>query len=478
MANVKFYRGVKDNYRPSGAHADGLYYATDTHEVFMNGVSYGNVADLRLQKATSGAGTQESPYVWKNATTLYWGGHYRFATSGTEGNDGVITGAVTAFEFDTPAAKSGGYLAFDSNGTNLDIASGKIADGDTSTEDHDKLATKGYVDTLSTDLAGALLSVAGNATTTVAGDTLSLTKDANSQIYSGDLTFTKKDSDTPQTIKVQFNAAEFVKDSYLTGVTYYQTEPSGQGAPTVPAGTTFPALYFQFNTSGGASNFWVELNDLVDNYTGSASIDITSHVVSAKVTANGGLQIVADSSANANDGGLAVKTADTSLTTSSAGLAVKTATKKGLETVANTSSQADGGLAVKLEADGGIAFDSTNGGLEIKPKSNSGIEVTNDGVAVKPGAGLQTDSTGVSVKLHETSNTNDSGLTATSADGLIVNTNGTYVTKNNNNIDLATAKIEGYNASATDQTDNNLASKKYVDSQLAAGLVWIEVTGE
>ena len=473
MANVKFYRGLKAKYSysvdggtASGTHVDGLYYATDTHEIFMNGVSYGNVKDLRLQKRSGSA----EPYTWADASTLYWGGHYRFATS--DGN-------AVAFEFDTPTAKSGGYLKVDSNGTNLEIDSTKIADGDAGTTGHDKLATKGYVDDLSTALAGALLSVAGNAKSDPSGDVydvLSLTKDANSQIYSGDLTFTKEGSDDPQTITVQFDAANFVKDSYLTGVTYYQTEPTGQGAPVVPSGTVFPALYFKFETSGGASNFWVSVANLFDDYNGSASIDITNHVINAKVTANGGLQIVANSSANANDGGLAVKTADTSLTTSSAGLAVKTATKKGLETVANTSGQTDGGLAVKLETDGGIAFDSTNGGLEIKPKSNSGIEVTSDGVAVKTGAGLQTDSTGVSVKLHETSSTNDSGLTATSADGLIVNTGGTYVTKSSNNIDLATAKIEGYNASATDQTDNNLASKKYVDSQLTAGLIWNEVS--
>lgn len=453
MAQVKFYRGLKANYLPETTHLNGLYYATDTHEVLMNGVSYGNVKDLRLQKRS---GTEGS-YEWVNATTLYWGGHYRFATS---------DGLVTAFEFDTPAAKSNGYLTFDDNGTDLDINPAKIEDAGSATG-HDKLATKGYVDDQITGLNNAIVSVAGNAQTTTAGDTLSLTKGAgSSQIYSGDLTFTEKGGGT-QTIKVKFDAAEFVKDSYLTDVTYYQTEPTGDDAPAGHAGVSYPALYFEFETSGGASNFWVSLNNLVDNYTGSDTIDITNHVISAKVAANGGLQAVSNE-------GLAVKTADTSLTTSAAGLAVKTATKKGLETVANTSGQTDGGLAVKLEADGGIVFDGTNGGLEIKPKTNSGIEVTSDGVAVKTGAGLQTDANGVSVKLHQTSDTDDSGLTATSADGLTVNTAG-YVTKSNNAVALDTSKIEGYNASASVAADNNLASKKYVDSQLTAGLEWIDV---
>lgn len=451
MAQVKFYRGLEAHYLPETTHLNGLYYATDTHEVLMNGVSYGNVKDLRLQKR-SGA---EGSYDWANATTLYWGGHYRFATS-----DGVL-----AFEFDTPSAKSDGYLTFDSNGTNLDINSAKIEDAGSATG-HDKLATKGYVDDQITGLNNAIVSVAGNARTTADGDTLSLTKgDGVSQIYSGNLTFTEKDGGT-QTITVKFDAAEFVKDSYLTDVNYYQNASSVPGTIDHD-GVTFPALYFQFQTSGGAQNFWVSLNNLVDNYTGGDTIDITNHVISAKVAANGGLQAVTNE-------GLAVKTADTSLTTSAAGLAVKTATNKGLETAANTSDQTDGGLAVKLEADGGIAFDGTNGGLEIKPKTNSGIEVTSDGVAVKTGAGLQTDANGVSVKLHKTSNTDDSGLTATSADGLTVNTAG-YVTKSNNAVALDTSKIEGYNASASVAADNNLASKKYVDSQLTAGLEWIDV---
>lgn len=454
MAQVKFYRGLKANYVAATTHKDGLYYATDTHEVLMNGVSYGNVKDLRLQKR-SGA---EGSYEWANASTLYWGGRYRFATS-----DGVL-----AFEFDTPSAKSDGYLTFDSNGTNLDINSSKIADGDTSTTDHDKLATKGYVDDQITSLNNAIVSVAGNGGASgAAGGTTVTLSNTSGTTYSGKIYFTEKDGGS-QHIDIQFDAAEFVKDSYLTDVTYYQTEPTGEGAPADHAGVSYPALYFEFETSGGASNIWVSLNNLVDNYTGSSdTIDITKRVISAKVAANGGLQAVSNE-------GLAVKTADTSLTTSAAGLAVKTATKKGLETVANTSGQTAEGLAVKLEADGGIVFDETNGGLEIKPKTNSGIEVTSDGVAVKTGAGLQTDANGVSVKLHKTSNTDDSGLTATSADGLTVNTAG-YVTKSNNAVALDTSKIEGYTPTGAATGDNNLASKKYVDSQLATGLEWNEV---
>lgn len=36
-----FFRGVKANYKPSADHRDKLYFATDTHELLVNNVSYG-----------------------------------------------------------------------------------------------------------------------------------------------------------------------------------------------------------------------------------------------------------------------------------------------------------------------------------------------------------------------------------------------------------------------------------------------------
>ena len=41
MANVKFYRGLKSKYSAT-LHADGLYFATDTHELIMNDKTFGN----------------------------------------------------------------------------------------------------------------------------------------------------------------------------------------------------------------------------------------------------------------------------------------------------------------------------------------------------------------------------------------------------------------------------------------------------
>lgn len=55
MAQVNFYRGVRARYSAS-THANGIYFATDTHEILMNTVAYGlSASDLsNLEKAIKG----------------------------------------------------------------------------------------------------------------------------------------------------------------------------------------------------------------------------------------------------------------------------------------------------------------------------------------------------------------------------------------------------------------------------------------
>lgn len=45
MAQVKFFRGNKNAYS-SSAHEHGIYFATDTHEIILNGTPYGCSSDL------------------------------------------------------------------------------------------------------------------------------------------------------------------------------------------------------------------------------------------------------------------------------------------------------------------------------------------------------------------------------------------------------------------------------------------------
>lgn len=60
MANkaIKFYRGLRASYN-SVTHAEGIYFATDTHEILVNGVNYGTdvtkkIQDVKLNESANG----------------------------------------------------------------------------------------------------------------------------------------------------------------------------------------------------------------------------------------------------------------------------------------------------------------------------------------------------------------------------------------------------------------------------------------
>lgn len=56
MNLVKFFRGVKANYQPETTHLDGLYFATDTKELYMNGQAYGDtISSISFTEPASGA---------------------------------------------------------------------------------------------------------------------------------------------------------------------------------------------------------------------------------------------------------------------------------------------------------------------------------------------------------------------------------------------------------------------------------------
>ena len=56
------FSGVKDNYKPAAEHLDKLYFATDTHELLVNGTSYskgfyripGNIEDINTNTNPEG----------------------------------------------------------------------------------------------------------------------------------------------------------------------------------------------------------------------------------------------------------------------------------------------------------------------------------------------------------------------------------------------------------------------------------------
>lgn len=54
MAQIKFVRGIKNNYVPGSTHEDAIFFATDTHELLVNGKVYGlgrAVSDIAYNEA-------------------------------------------------------------------------------------------------------------------------------------------------------------------------------------------------------------------------------------------------------------------------------------------------------------------------------------------------------------------------------------------------------------------------------------------
>lgn len=60
MAQLKFYRGLKANYVAETTHKDGIYFATDTNEILMNGKAYTGALANTLKQAKDYADTKVS----------------------------------------------------------------------------------------------------------------------------------------------------------------------------------------------------------------------------------------------------------------------------------------------------------------------------------------------------------------------------------------------------------------------------------
>lgn len=70
MANnvVKFYRGLGDSYNPV-THADGIYFATDTKKIIMNGAEYGGDSDKKVSDVALNANANGIVITYTDTTS-------------------------------------------------------------------------------------------------------------------------------------------------------------------------------------------------------------------------------------------------------------------------------------------------------------------------------------------------------------------------------------------------------------------------
>lgn len=306
MAQVKFYRGLKANYLPVGTHLDGLYFATDTEELLLNGQVYGNLSSLTV---TAGESTDKIKLSYTTSTadanghktktlSLDYTALTTFLTNGfIVGGNGVEVSYDAATNWTiTAKVDTNGYLTLGSAG--LNINSNKIANGTQGeTGDNAKLATKGYVDTTAASAAnGAFKGVTSS---------VELTKQGTTNEYSGTISFYDNAAGTGtalKTVAVSFDASDFVKDGILSEVKFFVNAAAATAAgKSVPEGTVFPCLLFTFNTDASKDDIWVPVADLVDTYTAGDGLNLSdSGVFSVKPKT--GDYIAADANGVALDG--------------------------------------------------------------------------------------------------------------------------------------------------------------------------------
>lgn len=297
MAQVKFYRGLKANYLPETTHLNGLYFATDTEELLLNGQVYGNLSSLAV---TAGESTDKIKLSYTTSTadanghktktlSLDYTALTTFLTNGfIVGGNGIEVSYADATKWTiTAKVDTNGYLTLGSAG--LNINPNKIANGTPGeTGDNAKLATKGYVDATAASAAnGAFKGVTSS---------VELTKQDDTNTYSGTISFYDNAAgtgDAVKTVAVSFNASDFVKDGILDNVLFIGDKAAATAAGKTAPGSDYPYLLFTFVVGQDANkeDTWVSVKNLVDTYTAGNGLDLSNRAFSVKAKTNGGITV-------------------------------------------------------------------------------------------------------------------------------------------------------------------------------------------
>ena len=188
MAQVKFYRGLREKYN-AGSHADGVYFATDTAEILLNDISYGL-----------------SDKVITNITYDKTSGKLTFVTNGAETPDVEIT-------IPEATAENPGLMSSEDKDLLNKVLAGM--DGDKSIKDQITEAVnaaKGTIDAytvngqaISTNpvLAGNDLKVSDNGYVKQSGEEAAITADDTIDVALGKL---EQKADNNKTALEEFKA--------------------------------------------------------------------------------------------------------------------------------------------------------------------------------------------------------------------------------------------------------------------------------
>jgi hypothetical protein len=231
MAQVKFYRGVRANYS-SVTHADGIYFATDTHVIIMNNVEYGvSSEDIEAIKGAVDGVTLTDP------STLTFS--FVDETAHPDLTVKLVSYAAAAnggLEFGTPDPTT------------------KVSEVSIKLNPNDKVLTLGSTGLLAN---------------------LGLSYDSTNKL----IKLTGKDIDdgqggTAPAVLAQIDATDFIKDGMIDSVELV-TDPAGQ-----PAGTY---IKITFNTAAGKDPIFLNVTGLIDVYTAGNGLQLSGSEFSIKL---------------------------------------------------------------------------------------------------------------------------------------------------------------------------------------------------
>lgn len=266
MAQVKFYRGLREKYN-AGSHADGVYFATDTAEILLNGISYGLSEEVKNKVIT-------------NITYDETSGKLTFVTNGAETPDIEIT-------IPEATAENPGLMSKEDKDLLDKVLAGM--DGNTSIKDqitNAVNAAKGTIDAytvngqaISTNpvLAGNDLKVSDNGYVKASGEESAITADDTIDVALGKL---EQKADNNKTALEEFKAEKNQPNGFAG------LDENGKIDPSLVAGVVGHVLgveqFVAENPTASAENagkYWFntttkKIVEVVDN-DGSYSLEET-----------------------------------------------------------------------------------------------------------------------------------------------------------------------------------------------------------
>lgn len=261
-------RGLKASYEPAGKHLDFIFFATDTHEILVNGQAYGLSEAIKAELDAAFKTVSFDP-----ATSI-------ITFTGTDGKTKKtvtlpkVTAANASVTVTAPAAVGEDYqvavkVKEGENALKLDEEKGLYVDQSALESYEGKEAIKvspavsgKHEVSLELDSTDKVLSQSDEGLLATLG--LNWNKDTKKVELLG------KDS----VVIADIDATDFVKDGILNSAVLVK-DPEGQ-----PAGTY---IHMVFNSDAEKSDIYVNVSDLIDIYTNGDGLDLTNNKFSIKL---------------------------------------------------------------------------------------------------------------------------------------------------------------------------------------------------